>query len=116
MLKTKKVILYTISCDQPKCATSLYEEFESKKEAIEYAKWIGWEFKNKKWTCELKNIKENKMTKCKYAKKYKGIRAPKCGCDYCKEIYEHAQLNKFIDKAAREVEKWPSWMKGKADG
>lgn len=30
------------------------------------------------------------------------------------EAREHAKFMRFIDRCAREVAKWPAWMKGRA--
>lgn len=29
---------------------------------------------------------------CGYAKKYKGIKKPTCGCDFCNSVWEENQL------------------------
>lgn len=63
------------------------------------------------------------MTKCKNWKRYKGRLKPKCnngkGCAYCNDLYsmlkDSNMFLQFIDKTAKEVAKWPSWMKGKPD-
>ncbi len=58
------------------------------------------------------------IDRCRYAAIYKGKREPKCGCLTCLNIWnavETKRLLKFIDKVAKEVEKWPAWMKGKAN-
>lgn len=47
------------------------------------------------------------MTKCKHANKYKGIRAPKCGCTFCNNIWKDKQIksivNKFLPRLAKAL-------------
>lgn len=42
------------------------------------------------------------MTKCRYANKYKAIKAPKCGCDYCILKWEKKQAEKKLAFKLRE--------------
>ena len=36
------------------------------------------------------------MTKCRYSSQYKGKNPPKCGCDYCKLVWELAETERLL--------------------
>lgn len=49
------------------------------------------------------------MSRCKNAGKYKGIRAPKCGCGTCKQKYAVEQIRKTF--ADGQYDKTAAWVK-----